>query len=416
MRILQLCKKFPYPMMDGESLAVNYLSKSLAELDCEITLLAMNTSKHYYNLTEIPEDLAHYAAIHQVDVDNEITIKGAFMNLFSRDSFHISRYRSKSFDQKLIEILKDQEFDIIHFETLYVTQYIPTIRKYSDALIVLRSHNVEYEIWERLTENQTKFVKKFYLEYLTRKLKHFEIEQLKKIDLLLAITQRDLKTFRSHGYLQAAKIIPIGLDTSDYLAEEKNLSSTPALSFIGSLDWIPNIEGLEWFLKDIWPYLLQKFPTLTFHVAGRNMPDSLIRRHEPNVTFYGEVPDAKEFINRFPITVVPLLSGSGMRVKILEGMFLGRVVITTALGLEGIDAQHRNQVLIAETVDEFVKAVEFCVDHPIQSKHISHRAQVFAARHYDNLEIGKELLAFYISKMNKLNPAKSNTYRINPAN
>lgn len=229
-------------------------------------------------------------------------------------------------------------------------------------------------------------------------MKRFELKQIQHIDLLLAITQRDLKTFRSYGYLQSAKIVPVGLDTSDYLAVDKNIYSTPTLSFIGSLDWIPNIEGLEWFLKDIWPQLIRKYPELTFHVAGRNMPDSLIERKEPNVFFYGEVPDAKAFINNHPITIVPLLSGSGMRVKILEGMFLGRIVITTSLGLEGINAQHKNQVLVADTVEEFVKAVEFCFEHPIQTQNISHRAQVFAAKNYDNLEIGKELLSFYRMK------------------
>ncbi|MCO6460232.1 MAG: glycosyltransferase [Saprospiraceae bacterium] len=385
--------------MDGESIAINYLSKSLVELNCEITLLSMNTSKHYYTPGEkLPDELAHYHAVHYVDVNNEITVKGAFLNLFSGDSYHVSRYHSKKFSDQLIKLLKEEKFDIIHLETLYLTQFIDIIRMYSDALIVLRSHNVEFEIWERLTDNQTSFFKKIYLEYLTKKLKRFELKMLKEIDLLLAITQRDLKTFRSYGYLKAAKVIPIGLDTSDYLAEDKSVFDHPSISFIGSLDWIPNMEGLEWFLNDIWPRLLENHPKLTFHVAGRNMPSSYLERKIKNVYFHGEVDDAKAFINSHPITVVPLLSGSGMRVKILEGMFLGRIVITTALGLEGIDAHHKNQVLIAETTDEFVSAINFCFEHPMQTQNISHRAQVFAARNYDNLEIGKELLSFYKMK------------------
>ncbi len=386
-------------MMDGESLAVNYLSKSLAELGCNITLLSMNTSKHYFEMPlDLPKELAHYSNIHFVNVNNAITIQGAFKNLFSRDSYHISRYRSRQFKDLLIELLTHNKYDVIHLETLYLTQFIDIIRMHSKALIVLRSHNVEFEIWERLSDNQDSFIKKQYLSYLTKKLKRFELKQIQHIDLLLAITQRDLKTFRSYGYLRSAKIVPVGLDTSDYLAEDKCIYNTPTLSFIGSLDWIPNVEGLNWFLKDIWPELLKKYPELTFHVAGRNMPQSLIERKEPNVSFYGEVPDAKAFINDHPITVVPLLSGSGMRVKILEGMFLGRIVITTSLGLEGINAQHKNQVLIAETVEEFVNAIEFCFEHPIQTRNISHRAQVFAAKNYDNLEIGKELLSFYRMK------------------
>lgn len=406
MKILQICKKFPYPLKDGESLAVNYLSKSLAELGCEITLLTMNTSKHYFHFTHLPEELSHYKAIHYVDLNNDVNWKGALINLFSKESYHVSRYNSNHFSQKLTELLQAETYDFIHLETLYVTQYIPLIRRLSDAVVVLRSHNVEFEIWQRVADNTRFFLKRWYVNYLTRKLRNFEVKQIQKIDLLLAITDRDLKTFRSLGYLQSAKIIPIGLDTSDYLALDKSVTSNPSLSFIGSLDWIPNVEGLEWFLKDIWPLLHAKYPALTFHVAGRNMSPEMQHLQIPNVTFYGEVEDAKKFINAFPIMVVPLLSGSGMRVKILEGMFLGRIVVTTSLGLEGINAKDRNQVLVAETVQEFVRKIDFCFDHPLLTQHISHRAQVFAARHYDNLEIGKELYSYY-----KLKKSKQETVR-----
>ena len=401
MKILQIFNKFPYPLKDGESMAVNYLSKSLAELGCEITLLTMNTSKHYFHFTHLPPELGHYKAIHYVDLNNEVNWKGAFLNLFTSESYHVSRYNSSQFSQKLTELLQLENFDFIHLETLYVTQYIPLIRKYSDAVVVLRSHNVEFEIWQRVADNTRFFLKRWYVNYLTRKLRKFEVKQIQKIDLLLAITDRDLKTFRSLGYLQSAKIIPIGLDTSDYLAMDKSVFSNPSMSFIGSLDWIPNVEGLEWFLNDIWPLLHAKYPELTFHVAGRNMKPELQHLQIPNVTFYGEVEDAKKFINTCPIMVVPLLSGSGMRVKILEGMFLGRIVITTSLGLEGINAKDRNQVLVAETVQEFVRKVDFCFDHPVLSQHISHRAQVFAARHYDNLEIGRELYSYYKMKRSR---------------
>lgn len=399
MKILQLCKKFPYPLKDGESLAVNYLSKSLVDLGAEIALLTMNTSKHYFEFDHLPEEISHYKAIYHVPVNNDVNLGGAALNLLHRESYHVTRYINSQFEQKLIEILKQEAYDIIHLETLYVTPYIPVIRKYSKAMIVLRSHNVEHEIWQRIADNTSFFLRRWFLNYLTFKLKRFEVRQLSKIDLLLSITRRDLKTFRSLGYLSDALTVPVGLDTTEYLARDKDLSAHPALGFIGSLDWIPNIEGLVWFLSAVWPQLLQENPELTFHVAGRNMPAEIRKRKDPNVTYYGEVEDAKEFINSFPIMVVPLLSGSGMRVKILEGMLLGRIVVTTSLGLEGIDAQDKNQVLIAETAEEFIQKIRFCFDHPVMSQHISHRAQVFIARHYDNLEIGKDLMGYYKSAL-----------------
>lgn len=402
MNILQLCKKFPYPFKDGESLAVYYLSKSLNELGCDITLLAMNTSKHYFEYNGNLEALAHYKEIHSVPVNNKVNIFGAVKNLFSSLPYHVSRYNSRAFKSQLIELLKNNDYDIIHLETLYVTKYISVIRKYTDAPIVLRAHNVEHEIWERVTNNTKITWKRLYLKYLTAKLKRYELAQFSSIDHLLAITHRDLKNFRSLGYHKSAIAVPIGLDTRDYMASDKKMDQPLSISFIGSLDWVPNTEGIDWFLEEIWPSILEQFKDITLHIAGRNTPASYLKKNIPNVTFYGEVEDAKAFINAHPVMIVPLLSGSGMRVKILEGLFLGRLVITTSLGLEGIEASHKDQVLIAETKEEFVKCIKFLIDHPIQSDNITKRAMVYASRYYDNLQIGKDVKDFYQTKVRAL--------------
>ncbi len=105
MEILQLCKKFPYPIKDGESIAINNLSKSLAELGASVTLLAMNTYKHYFDGAEVPSALHHYREVHRVDVDNRLKIGAAFTNLFSGRSYHIERFFSHAFDRTLARIL-----------------------------------------------------------------------------------------------------------------------------------------------------------------------------------------------------------------------------------------------------------------------------------------------------------------------
>ena len=142
MKILQLCKKFPYPLKDGESIAVTYLSKALNQLGNQVTLLTMNTKKHYFDIAELPANYDQYQSIHFTDVDNEVKPFDAFLNLFSDDSYHISRFISIPFEQKLIEILKSEEFDFVQIETVNLAPYIPVIRRYSEAKISMRSHNV----------------------------------------------------------------------------------------------------------------------------------------------------------------------------------------------------------------------------------------------------------------------------------
>ena len=163
MKILQLCKKFPYPLKDGESIAVTYLSKALNQLGNQVTLLTMNTKKHYFNIGELPADYDQYQSIHFTDIDNEVKPFDAFLNLFSDDSYHISRFISTSFEQKLIEILKLEEFDVVQIETVHLAHYIPIIRRYSEAKIAMRAHNVEFEIWQRIADNTRLFPKKWYI-------------------------------------------------------------------------------------------------------------------------------------------------------------------------------------------------------------------------------------------------------------
>ena len=153
MKILQLCKKFPYPLKDGESIAVSYLSKALHKQGCEISLLSMNTSKHYTDVSALPADYNQYEQIEVVDVDNSIKISEAFLNLFSKESYHVSRFISKEFEAKLVEMITCTDYDVIQLETLYLTPYIDIIKKHSNAIVAMRAHNIEHEIWDRITHS-----------------------------------------------------------------------------------------------------------------------------------------------------------------------------------------------------------------------------------------------------------------------
>lgn len=395
MKILQLCKKFPYPLKDGEAIAVTYLSKALRDLGCEITLLCMNTTKHYMDLGRLPSDFDHYKEIHCTELDNSIKPIEAFLHLFKSSSYHVTRFVSDEFRDKLIEVLQSESFDIIQLETLYLAPYVETIKEYSKAPIVMRAHNVEHEIWDRISSNTSFFPKKWYLNHLTKKLKEYEVGKLNSYDYLIALTQRDLRKFKTLGYKNGASASPIGIVTDHYKVQQSATDKPLSICFIGSLDWIPNIEGLNWFLYKVWPGIVRHFPDVTLHVAGRNTPPAIEQLHLKNVVIHGEVPDAKAFISRHTAMVVPLFSGSGMRVKILEGMALGKVIISTSLGAEGIDARHMQELMIADDEADFIEAIGYLVDHPEQVSDIGESARAFVKDHYCNQEIAFNLYRIY---------------------
>lgn len=394
MKILQLCKKFPYPLKDGESIAVTYLSNALYEQGCEITLLSMNTTKHFVDISSLPPDFNHYKAIHVTTLDNKVNVLDAFMNLFSKDSYHVSRFICKDFEGKLIELLENDNFDIVQLETLYLAPYIPIIKKHSNAIVTMRAHNVEFEIWERISQNTSFLPKKWYLKYLTHKLKRFELSRLNDYDYLIAVSERDLKKFKNLGYKNGAIASPIGLNLGNYNVV-KPIKTLQSICFIGALDWMPNAEGLDWFLKNAWNKIHTIFPEMQFHIAGRNTPEYFKKVDQNQVFVHGEVDNAIDFINNHPIMVVPLFSGSGMRVKILEGMALGKIVITTTLGMEGIEAEHGKHLLVADSPDAFVDAIRQVKSKPELVAAISQNAKKFVEDFYDHNHNAHLLLSKY---------------------
>ncbi|MBK9272641.1 MAG: glycosyltransferase family 4 protein [Saprospiraceae bacterium] len=396
MKILFVCKKFPYPPKDGESIAILQMSQALASKGCEVSLLAMNTTRHPFRHTEsVPTELKHFKTIDDVMVDNKIYLWGAFKNLFSRNSYHISRFVSEEFEKKLKFLLQNNEYDIVQLETLYLAPYIDAIKSVTNAPIVMRAHNIEHEIWERISENIRFFPKKVYLQYLSDKLKKFEIEKLNQYDLLVAITNRDLEIFKAMGYKNGCLSSPVGYKVGQHNIEAKVFENPYRMSFIGSLDWLPNLQGLEWFLEEVWPKILKKFPHAEFHFAGRNAPQRLINNTPPRVYYHGEVESSSEFIKQFPLFVVPLRAGSGLRIKILEAMSMGRIVISSSIGLEGILAQHQKQVFIADQPEQYLKALEYIHENKGRLPEISASASQFIQMNFDQDLLADQLMKAY---------------------
>lgn len=397
MRILQLCKKFPFPLKDGESIAVTALSRAMQELGHEVHLLAMNTLKHYYPLQELPAALKHYEDVRAVEVDNRIKPLDAIRHLGRRGSYHISRFISSGFEAQLVDKLRSQPFDVVQLETPYLAPYIPAIRKHSKAAIGMRAHNVEFEIWERIISHTRFWPKRWYLRHLTQRLRQYEIRQLREYDHLAAITRRDLDRFRQLGFAGPATVTPIGVDSRFYQPDYRSYSRPLSLSFIGSLDWMPNVEGLQWLLDRVWPIVQSRHPKLQLHIAGRNTPSWLLRLNRPGIVVEGEVPDASDFINQHSLMVVPLLSGSGMRAKILEGMVLGKAVLSTTVGMEGIGAAHRQEALIADSPEAFAAQIGYALEQQEKGalKALGCKARAFVLDRYDSRETARRLLQSY---------------------
>ncbi|NOZ35552.1 MAG: glycosyltransferase family 4 protein [Chlorobi bacterium] len=397
MNILQLFNKVPYPPKDGGSVAVFNLSKGFAKAGHKVDLLCLNTNKHFVNISEILKKLPVNIRIYSVNINTDIKVIKALKNIiFSELPYIAERFISRNFEIKLTELLQSNTYDIIQIEGLYMMPYIPVIRKYSNAIISYRAHNIENEIWKLNLKYEKNILKKMYLKHLLKRLSQFELSFLNTYDTLIPITARDGKEFLKLGNKKPMHISPAGTDYKKYNKSEINLSEIK-LFHLGSLDWTPNIEGLTWFLKNIWTKLISKYPDLKFTIAGRNASEKLIKTLESykNIIFKGEIDNAIDFMQNYNIMVVPLLSGSGMRIKIIEGMACGNVIISTPKGAEGINAENQKEILIAKNSEDFSKQIEFLISEKNKIKKISEAAKQFISVNYDNFAISNSLLNFY---------------------
>lgn len=393
MKILLLCNKSPYPAREGGPMAMNSIVEGLIDNGHQVKILAVNSEKYNVSLEEIPEDYKKKTDIELIDVDLRIKKVDALLNLFTNKSYHVERFISKKFSDKLSSVLNTETFDIVQLETVFMAPYIPIIRELSKAMIVLRAHNIEHLIWKRLAKETKQIFKKFYINHLSKTLENYELDVLNQVDGVAAITRKDAQFFRG---LTATPVIdiPYGIEIEDFTPKYE-VGEKPNFFHIGSMNWMPNQEGIRWFLDSCWKDVINRNKDIQFYLAGRFMPDWLTNANSENLKVVGEVQDAKEFVSLHNVAIVPLLSGSGIRIKIIESMAMGKTVITTPVGAEGIAYTASQNIIITENAAQMIEAIINIASHPEKAEKIGRAARQLIEETHDNKKIVDRLLLFY---------------------
>ena len=393
MKILLLCNKPPYPASEGGPMAMNSIVTGLLEAGHQVKILAVNSKKYKVNEADIPEDYKKKTGIELIDVDLGVKPVKAFLNLFTRKSYHVERFISKEFQNRLVEVLEKDHFDVVQLEMLYMAPYVATVREHSKAMVVLRAHNVEHKIWERMARETKFFIKRWYINHLAKTLRNYELDAIETVDGIAAITRKDAAFFRKYCSKPVVDI-PYGVYPEEFTPKSE-IEGKPKFYHIGSMNWMPNEEGIRWFIDEVLPKTVEKVPDFIYHLAGRNMPEWLTNLDNPSVDVIGEVPDAKEFVSNHDVAIVPLLSGSGIRIKIIESRAMGKTVITTRVGAEGILYDEEVNIIIAENKAKMVEAIRSINENPQIAVKIGEAARKLVEETYDNRKIISRLLMFY---------------------
>ena len=392
MKVLQICNKPPYPPVDGGTMAMNSITQGLLSSGCQVKVLSVMTDKHPVKEDLMPQAYRQQTAFEAVYVDLGVKPFPAIGAMLGGESYHVKRYISQQFAAKLRQILQNEQFDIVHVESIFLTPYVPLIRKHSKAKVILRAHNVEHLIWKRIALSCRNPFRRWYLKHLSLTLRAYELEHLADYDGIVCITRNDADRFLAAGCRRPVISIPFGVQPPAVPQVDEDPDS---LFHIGSMDWMPNLESIKWLLDEVWPVVHQQVPRARLYLAGRKMPEQWMNSHIDGVTVVGEVPDALQFIGSKKINVVPLLSGSGIRVKIIEAMSVGKAVVTTTVGAQGIDYTDGVNILIADTPQQFADQIKRCLDDDAFCRSVGQAAAHLIAEQYDVDTLTKQLLDFY---------------------
>ncbi len=396
MNILLLANKVPFPPKDGGAFATLNMAVGLANAGAKVTIVAMCTPKHNTPKQDFPEWLLSKVDVETVYVDTSIsTVKATINLLFSRSPYNAQRFNSEEYRNILSKILKEKKFDLVQLEGPYLEPYIETIRNFHNGPIALRAHNVEWEIWERSAVAQRNLLKRWYFSILSRRIHRLEKRVLSMVDLLVPISLRDSEKLYQMGFSGPSFICPTGYNIDSPSRVDISFEF-PSIFHLGGLDWIPNQEGILWFLENCWPTIKSQINQMNFYVAGRNAPNDFVERIStyPGVVYRGEINDSAAFIKSKALMVVPLLSGSGMRIKIVEGLALGKAIVSTSIGAEGIEVENGKHIAIADTPELFSQKVIDLLKDKKYVLEMGRNAKLFASENLDNNKLTQDLYSF----------------------
>ncbi len=394
LKILILASRVPFPQNGGYQIVVYNTIKGLVDLGHEVSVVALKTKKHY-ETSEPDDELISKINYRAYNIDINVSVFEVAMNLFSKTSFNINKYYDPGFERLLAVEVRNNAYDIIQFDGLMVSLYLSAVRKNSGAKLVYRAHNIENQVWQRLAEQKNDPFKKSYLKMHARRIKNYELEQLNKFDAITVFTEQDKTTLMEYGTKISIDILPVGLNMDKYHPDYSK-TEVPSLFFLGSLDWLPNREGIEWFLDNFLKEFVEGELPVKFYVAGNDIPERFDDYEVMGKIFIqGEVDDALEFVNSKSIMIVPLLSSGGMRVKIVEGMAMEKCIISTSLGAEGINYTNGANILIANDGEEFFEAMKRCISDEEYCRQIGLNARKLIEQQHDVGVVTSRLVSLY---------------------
>jgi glycosyltransferase involved in cell wall biosynthesis len=423
MKVLLLTQVLPYPPDSGPKVKTWNVLKYLAQHH-DLTLVSFVRGDQS---AEVKHLQSYCHAVHTVPMERGIVPDGLAMlrSMLTGQPWMMLRDDRPTMRQLVDQLAAKTQFDIAHADQLNMAQYAARV---SGARKVLDAHNALWLLYQRLWQTMPSSPKKWLLGRDWRLLKSYEGQICRDFDAVLAVSEEDKTALQEaiqikgksgrmkddHIELDASfhpsspapdrgfilhpsiTVIPIAVDTDEVASVARHPDADHILH-IGTMYWPPNIDGILWFIREIYPHIRAKRPGAIFDVVGARPPQDIINLSGPDsgINVTGYVPDPTPYRQQAGVMVVPLRAGGGMRVKILEALAQGLPIVSTTLGCEGIAVTHGQNILIADTPSDFTAAVLSLLDNPEMATQLGRQGRQLAEQVYDYRQVCRPLEAVY---------------------
>jgi glycosyltransferase involved in cell wall biosynthesis len=377
MRILHISPNFPWPSNDGGKIVTSNFLNLIKDYDIELDFICINKSDVNSELLQ-----QNNLEADSVFIDFSISSKWSLAkSLVLNKPILIHKFFNRNFLEFIKSKLSNKTYDLIHFESLHTVYYAFELLELFNGPMVLRLHNIESQILERLAYETLNPVLKRVFLWESTKINRLEIEAYQRIRNITFISQDDL-------IKSGIKDIP---QTNPFVATagvEFNLfkgilpPTSNNILYIGSMDWLPNEKAVLWFVENVFLEIQKEFPETKLYIVGKNPSKKILTLKGDNIIVTGLVDNVVDYINLCSISIVPIFIGGGMRVKILELMAAGRAIVSTTIGAEGIIYRNNEDILIADTKEEFFQKIKYLLESPNKRIDMGKNARINVQKNY----------------------------------
>ena len=375
-RILIISHKSPYAPLDGGVLAIrNFFEALNRHSEFEVYMFCVETQKHKHT---IPSNHFCKDNCESHFIDTGLKPVDALKHLLNGKSYNLSRFYSKALSLKIQEHLKKHTYDFVLFESLFSTVYYKDIKPLFSGKILYRSHNVEYKIWEKLADHEGNPLKKWYLKTLTSALKRYEVDIHHKMDAIFSISKDDLKFYKSNT------TIPVYLLFFIRSQMERTLPlKEQAFFHLGSMDWQPNLEAVDWFVNQVWKQVYKENNSLKLYLGGKAMPEKYFNMEDSGIVAFDYVEQGDDFMQKYGTLVVPLFTGSGIRIKVVDALSIQVPILSTDIGISGIGIEENKHFLKANSAKDFQDQILRIGKKEVDLEGIVKKSGIFAKENFE---------------------------------